>query len=34
MEISQFVTFSNLKSIEFKDKLDCALPFLLPQVNH
>ncbi len=27
------VTFSVLKSIEFKEKIDCALPFVFPQVN-
>ena len=27
------VTFSSLRAIEFKDKIDCALPFLLPQVS-
>ena len=26
------VTFSKLTAIEFKSKIDCALPFLLPQV--
>jgi hypothetical protein len=28
------VTFSQLKSIEFNDKIDCTLPFLLPQVRY
>jgi hypothetical protein len=28
------VTFSRLFAIEFKDKIDCNLPFLLPTVNN
>lgn len=30
-DLKDKVTFSVLKAIEFKDKIDCALPFLLPQ---
>jgi len=33
LELKNKVTFSILKAIEFKDKIDCALPFLLPQVG-
>jgi hypothetical protein len=32
-DLKDKVTFSILKAIEFKDKIDCALPFLLPQVG-
>ena len=33
LELGANVTFSSLTAIEFKDKIDCALPFLLPQVS-
>jgi hypothetical protein len=31
-QLKDRVTFGMLTSIEFKDKIDCALPFILPQV--
>ena len=33
LELKNKVSFSILTALEFKDKIDCALPFLLPQVR-